>query len=119
MADEFVLKCELAANGQSITNFKSFTENPRDINKVVKLMNKTGFAGLTPRYQFGVDYVVPQSGATDFSGFSNGTFTATLDGGTVVRYTGVYILNIGESKIDGENEMIRPLTFGATDRTED
>jgi len=119
MSDMYVSKIELAVNGQSITDFQSFSEKSVELNKTVKLMNKTGFVGVTPRYEVEVDYVIPQSGAFDWRGVADGTLTITMDGGKVVRYTGVTVLTIGDLKFDSEKEATRAITLGATARSED
>jgi hypothetical protein len=114
------MKCELALNGQSVADFKSFTEKERELAKEVKLMGKTGYASVTPRFQAEVDYVIPQTAAVNWEGVTpGGTLTVTLDGGGIIRLTGVTVLKIGDMKIDGENETTRTITLGATGRSEE
>ena len=117
--DQYISKVELAVNGQTITDFKGFSEKARELNKPVKLMGKTGFVGQQARHEVDVDYVVPQTGAFDWSAVIDGTLTVTMDGGTVIRFTGVTVQTIGEAKFDGENETTRTITLGATGRTEE
>lgn len=119
MGDIYIAKCELAVGGQSITDFKSFTEKERELNKEVKLMGKTGFAGVTQRYQAEVEYVLPQTAPFDWGTVKDGTLTVTYDGGRVVRLTGVYVLKIGDTKTDGENETTCSISLGASNRTEE
>lgn len=113
MADEFVTRCTLECNGQAIEDFKSYKEAAVVHRKTVNLMHKTGFAALTPRYGFSVDYVVPTGPEFDFAAVKNGRFTVEYEGGGRRTYTGVSMLQRGESTIDGENEMVRTIDFGA------
>ncbi|MFA5161148.1 MAG: hypothetical protein WC421_02790 [Elusimicrobiales bacterium] len=118
MADIYVSRVELAVNGKSVTDFKSFSRKPVELNKTVKLMGKTGFVGVQPRYELEVEYIVPQSGAFDWSGVKDGTLTVTYDGGETTRYTGVTVLTLGEMKTDGENETTRTISLGAVSESE-
>ena len=114
---EYVSRCTLEANGQDIDDFKSFTENEIELRKVVKLMNKTGSAGLTPRYGFEVDYVVPEDTPEfDWEALKDGTFTVVYENGKRKSYTGVSTLKIGQEKIDGENETVRTISLMAVKR---
>jgi hypothetical protein len=102
-------------------DFKNFKTNDREISKIVKLMNFTDYADVTPENSFTIDYVPPK-GQTEFD------FEATLDGTAVVKVTkfggGSYqfgdckCLNIGGETIDGENELVKTITVFAGSRSD-
>lgn len=112
---EYVINVLLEVNGQNINDFSSVTEGEVDLAKQINLMNKTGFGTLTPRYGVEVDYVVPSDAPEfDFASVKNGTLTIDLQNGVRTTYTGVHTLKIGASKYDGENEVTRTISLGAT-----
>ncbi len=114
MSDEFVSQVLLEINGQSITDFKSVTENEVEVHGQVNLMNQTGHFTKVARQGCKVDYVVPADGAEfDFSAVKGGTLTIDRMDGTRIKYTGVYTLKVGEAKYDGDNEVVRTIEFGA------
>ena len=105
----------------SITDFKAFIDKTRTPRKAVPLMHKTGFAEVTQRFQFEVDYIVPKDGvAVSFEQVSDATFTVTFEHSTInqIVYGGVYCLEVGDASVDGENEVVRKITFGAESRKE-
>jgi hypothetical protein len=107
---EYVSRCTLTANGQSIEDFKTVTENEIEKHKPVRLMNKTGACKVTPRYGTKVDYVVPEDAPEfDWESMSNGTLTIEYENGRRTTYTGVYVAKVGEQKVDGENETVRSI----------
>lgn len=116
---DYIASCTLEVNSQKVSDFKTVTEGKREIKKQVKLMGKTGFITTTPTYTVTVDYVVPQSGAFDWEKVSGGTLTILKEGGAKVTYTGVSTLEVGESKIDGENEEVQNISLGAIARKEE
>lgn len=112
---EYVTRVLLEVNGQNIEDFKSVSEGDVEVNKEIRLMNKTGFAGARARYSVEVEYVIPSDGVEfDFSGVKNGTLTIDKMNGLREAYTGVYCLTVGGTKYDGDNEAVRTITFGAT-----
>lgn len=116
----YVTRCTLEVNGQSVSDFSSFTENTRVIRKQVSLMNKTGHAEMTERYQFDVGYVVPRTGDEfDWDSVSDGTVTVELGSGKRITFGGVYTLEVGDATIDGESEATRTISLGAESRTEE
>lgn len=117
---EYVSRCTLDVNGQSIEDFKSFTEKEREVRKAVNLMNGTGFAGKTPRHAVSVDYVVPlETAEFDWDAVKNGTLTVELENGARLTFSGVYTLKVGEMKVDGENETVRTIELGAVNRIQE
>lgn len=114
---EFVTTCDLTCNGEKIDDFKTFTEDARVLRKAINLMKTTGRAKVTPRYGFSLDYVVPANGAEfDFDSVEDGTFTVEYDGGERVTFGDVSVTEVGESKADEENEMVRTIKFIAGSR---
>lgn len=114
---EYVSRVLLEVNGQEISDFKSVTEGEVEISKEVKLMNKTGFTGSTPRYGAEVEYVVPEDAPEfDFESVKNGTLTIDKMNGVRVTYTGVRCLKVGSTKYDGDNEATKTINFGASGR---
>lgn len=117
MSDEYVSQVLLEVNGQSITDFKKISEDAIVLRKAVKLMKKTGTISVVPQYGVKVDYVVPKDTPEfNFSGVSGGTLTIDHENGTRIKYTGVSTLEIGETTYDGDNEVVRPISFVATKR---
>lgn len=107
----FITRCELSINGATEKNFKSFTEKATTHGISVNLMNETGYAKKTQRWQVEVDYVVPQVNPRDFSTLANGTLTVEYNGGERHNYGGVNLLEVGDSTIDGDNEKIQKVTL--------
>jgi hypothetical protein len=116
----YITRCQVDINGVSITDFKSFTEKAVVSRKAVPLMYKTGSADLTRRYQLEVDYVVPRDTTPfDFQTVSGGTLLVEYDSGETHTWGGVSTLEVGDATIDGENEMVRKVTFHADNRDGD
>ena len=114
---EYINRCTLAINGQNIEDFKSFTDNARELARQVNLMNKTGHCSVTQRPGCKVDYVVPEDGEEfDFEAVVDGTLTVEFENGKRIIFTGVRTLTIGENTVDGDNELIRAIEFGAEKR---
>ena len=118
---EYVSRCSLEVNGASIEDFKSVTPKKLEIWKQVPLMNKTGFLKKTPRHQIEVEYVKPDAAEEefDFSAVEDGTLTVLYENGQRITYTGVYIMEIGDEKIDGENETTVTILLGAAEKNEE
>lgn len=118
----FVTRALLDVNGQQIDNFKSVTQKAVTMAKQVPLMYKTSAAPLTKRFQLEVEYVVPQEAANLFNWMqdfgSSATLVITYDGGQSVSFSGVAVLEIGDAKIDGENELVQTITLSATARSD-
>jgi hypothetical protein len=112
----YVVRAALEVNGKTITDFKGFTERSRVLRKAVPLMYKTGAAELTQRYAFDLDYVVPQVTPYDFESVTAGTVTIEYDDGTRTDFGGVHCLETGDAAVDGENEMVRKVSFMAETR---
>lgn len=110
---EYVNKVTLDVNGVEITDFKTFTDNEEELHKEVRLMNKTGFMPVTRRPGCKVDYVVPVENEFDWSTVTAGRLSVEYPTGKRKTYTGVYVLKIGEEKVDGDNEVIRTIELGA------
>jgi hypothetical protein len=116
MADDYIVKCILTHDGKDIEDFESITEHPIKRAKPVELMNKTGFGKLTPRYTFSVVYVVPTTNPLDWSKVTNDTFVIKDDGGRITTYIGVRLIEEGEAKRDGKEEVKQTIELGATKR---
>jgi len=116
---EYVCKVTLEVNGSAITDFSSVSEGEVELAKQVNLMNKTGHISITPRYTVQVDYVVPLTGAFDWTTVKDGRLTIENEGGGRTTYTGVYTTKIGEAKADGDKEMTKNITLGAEARKEE
>jgi hypothetical protein len=117
---EYVNRCTLDVNGQEITDFKSVTEDERELARKVALMNKTGHCTVTQRPGCKVDYVVPLDAPEfDFDSVKDGTLSIEYENGKRITYTGVRTLKVGESKVDGESELVRTIEFGAAKRIEE
>jgi hypothetical protein len=117
---EYVNRCTLAIDGQNIEDFKTFTENERELARQVNLMNKTGHCGVTQRPGCKLDYVVPLDAPEfDFDAVRDGVLTVEYENGKRKIFTGVRTLKIGEEKIDGDNEVVRTIEFGAQQRREE
>lgn len=112
----YVTRASLEINGASITDFKAFTEKTRTIRKAVPLMYKTGAAELTQRFSGDLDYVVPRSAAVEFDAITAGTLTIEFDSGERVDFGGVHVTEVGDAAIDGENELVRKISFVAETR---
>jgi hypothetical protein len=117
---EYVNRCTLTVNGQAIEDFKSFTDNERELRKAVNLMNRTGRCRVTERPGCKLDYVVPLDGEEfNFDDVEDGTLTVEYENGTRTTFSGVSTAKIGEAKIDGENEVVRTIEFIAEKRVKE
>lgn len=112
----FVTRAVLEVNGSSITQFKSFSEKAIVANKAVPLMYSTGGAELTKRYQLEVEYVYPRD-TTPFDFLTvtgNGaTLSVEYDSGERHDWGNVRTLEVGDAKVDGENELVKAITLMA------
>lgn len=114
---EYISRIRLSINGQSIEDFKSFTEKGSEINKTIKLMNTTGVVPVTQRNEIELEYVVPSSRTPfDFASLRDGTVVVFYENGRVTTFTGVYTTKIGDTKMDGENEVTQTIEFVAMGR---
>jgi hypothetical protein len=114
---EYINRCTLSINGQEITDFKKFTDNERELARQVNLMNKTGHCGVTQRPGCKLDYVVPlDSEPFDFDAVKDGTLSVEYENGKRITFSGVRTLKVGESTIDGDNELVQTIEFGAQKR---
>ena len=117
---EYVSKATLEVNGQLVDDINSVTEDPIEIRKTIKLMNKTGVVKITPQYGVKVEYVMPKDAPEfDWEGVENGTLTIDKENGKRVTFTGVYTLKVGEAKYDGEKEATRNIELAAMGRVEE
>lgn len=113
---QYVNRCTLEVNGASFSDFASFTDNNTVVAKTVNLMNKTGFAQMTPRYGFSLEVKKPYSGELNLDSIQNGTLTVEFDNGERILYRGVYTLETGDGAMDGETELTYTKVFGATNK---
>lgn len=114
MSEEYVSQVLLEVNGQEITDFKSVEEKELELHKPVNLMNTTGHIGTQARPGVTVEYVVPKDAPEfDFTQVKGGTLTIDKQNGVRVKYSGVYVLKIGATKYDGENEAVRTIELSA------
>jgi len=117
---KYVSRVALDVNGTVITDIKSVTEKEFELNKQVNLMSKTGHMTVTQRYSFEIEYVVPEDTTPfNFQNVSNGRLSIEFESGSRVTYTSVYVLKIGDRKVDGENETTQTIEVGAEGRTEE
>lgn len=114
---EYINKCTLSFNGQEVDDFKAFTHSELEVARQINLMNKTGHVNMTARHKFVLDYTPPlDADEYDFEAVDDGTVTVDYGNGRRKIYTGVKCLTVGEEKLDGENEVVVPITFGAARR---
>ena len=114
---EYVSQVLLEVDGQSITDFTKVEEGEYELNKAVKLMNKTGSMKTQPRYTVTLDYVVPfDVPEFDFTTVSGGKIVIDYQNGTRVSYSGVAVLKIGKLTHDGDKEAVKTIEFTASDR---
>lgn len=119
MATKYIVRAEVACNGANVADFKGFTENAVTPAKAVPLMHSTGAAKLTRRWSFALDYVVPQANPIDWHSYVSGdasTAVLTFDNGDTVQYGGIEVTEVGDAAVDGENELVRRITFMAATR---
>jgi len=112
----YVTRALLEVNGAQETNFKKVTQHARVVAKPVPLMYRSGSALLTQRFSIEVDYVVPAINPFDWSQVKDGTFTVEYDSGERTDYAGVYVTQVGEAAVDGENELVQAITMSCETR---
>lgn len=116
---EYVLKICLDIDGQEITDFEEVEEKEIELFKTVELMNKTGFAELTPRYGVRVKYCIPKDATEfDFKSVKNGRITIDRRNGTRITFIGCCPLRIGATTYN-KDEAKKDIEFGAIDRIEE
>jgi hypothetical protein len=117
MAEEFVSQVLLEVDGQSITDFKTVEEKEFEVYKAVNLMNTTGHMKTKERYGVNVEYIVPMDTPEfDFTAVKGGKIVIDYQNGTRINYSGVYVLEIGALKHDGDKESSRTIKFSAKTR---
>jgi hypothetical protein len=117
---EYVNTCVLEVDGQLFEEFESFTDNSVTKSKQVNLMNKTGFAKMTPRYGFSVNVKKPiPKSPIDLDNVENGTMTVEYPDGSRRTYGGVHTMETGDDTTDGETENTATKTFGAETRVDE
>jgi hypothetical protein len=116
---QFINVARITINGEEETNIKTITEfaGGLEIARQVKLMKKTGSADVVPRYMLGVDYVYPLTETErDWAKVKDATVEIIFDNGSKNTYTGVRTLNIGEKKIDPENDTVSAISLMAENK---
>jgi len=114
---EYVARITLTVNGVDVQDFNSITEKEVELHKPVKLMRKTGFVTVTPRYAVQVEYVLPKDApAFDWEAVAAGTLIVDREDGTPITYTDVYVEKVGEIKADGEKEATQQIDLIALGR---
>lgn len=114
---EYVNRCTLSIDGQNIEDFKTFSEDERELARKVNLMNSTGHCSVTQRPGCKLDYVVPlDAPAFDFDTVKDGELVVEYENGVRKLFTGVRTMKVGEEKIDGDNEVVQTIEFGAQAR---
>lgn len=117
MSEQYVSGVTFEHNGAIITDFKKFSEGTRVLKKGIKLMRKRGHVKTTPEYNFTLDYVIPANKPEhDFEDEGESRVTVEYESGQRYTYTGVEVLEIGETTFDDENEATRTISFAAADR---
>lgn len=108
----YITRATLSVNGTDISDFKAVTEKSRKPRKAVPLMYKTGAAQMTQRFSVECEYVVPRDSTSfDFDSVTAGTLVIEYDSGEQVRFGGVHCEEVGDAKIDGENELVKVVSF--------
>lgn len=117
---EYVSKVSLEVNGQIVEDFKSVDEKKRELRKEIKLMNRRGIIRVTPEFKVDVEYVMPADAPEfDWENVEDGTLTLAFPTGKRITFSGVYVLAIGDLKMDGEKEATRTIELVAMGRTEE
>lgn len=109
----FITRAYLEVNGKLIEDFSKVSVSPVTHGKKINLMNGSGYAELTKRFEVSLDYKVPTVGAVDWSTIKNSTLTVEYRGGDRVNFTGINIVEVGEAAIDGENELTQTIRLSA------
>jgi hypothetical protein len=116
---EFVSRVECSFDGDPEPNIKSFEEDDVELAKPVSAMHHTGFVAVTERFKFNIGYIVPaDQKERNWRAIKSSTFSVVGEGGSQILFTGVRCLKIGKATYDMENEAVRTIEFGATDRKE-
>jgi hypothetical protein len=117
MGRKYVSTVEVTIDGQQIKDFQNFTENKRDLKKAVKLMGGRGSIETTQEYGFKMDYVLPKDAAEfDFEALTDSTVIVDKLNGVRIRFSGVEVLTIGETKYADDKEAVQSIEFSATGR---
>lgn len=117
---QYVNRCTLEVNGVLFEDFEAVTINSVTKSKQVNLMNKTGFADMTPRYGFTVNVKKNYIKAPiDLENVKSSTATIEYENGARETFTGVHTIETGDGTIDGETELTKTVTFGAENMTTD
>jgi hypothetical protein len=100
------------------SDLKNYNEGDRELAAQVNLMHKTGFTQKTARHTFTMDRAINVAGSSiDYDTLKDATVVVERDGGGRVLYSGVRTMMIASGGIDGENEEVQTITFGAASRT--
>lgn len=111
---QYVNSVTLEVAGKEVTDFKSVTISEVEIHRQVKAMNKTGHARVTQRHGLSVEYLVPLSDPeVDWEDVADARVSVVYENGKRKTYTGVYVLKVGEEKIDQDNDVTKTIELGA------
>lgn len=115
---EYITNVTLDFDGIVVDGFRKFEENEFEVGKTVEMARKTGFAKVTSRYGFKLEYPVPTTGAPDFSPLivSDGVVSAFCDGGSKIVFRGCRLLKKNPGGFDGKEENVVTLEFMAAER---
>jgi hypothetical protein len=117
---EYPSICKAIMNGQVLTDKSSVSIHEYEKNAQVKLMDRTGHRPVVARYGLSVEYVVPpKSRRIDWDGVKDGTFIVEDEVGNRTKFTGVYVIKVGERKYDGESDVKQNIELGAEDKLEE
>jgi hypothetical protein len=111
---QYVNSVTLDVNGKDVSNFKSITIGETEIFRQVKAMNKTGHAKVTARHSLSVEYLVPvEDPEVKWSEVADARVSVVYENGKRKTFTGVYVLKVGEEKIDSENDVTKTIELSA------
>lgn len=115
---DYITNAELDFDGIVVDGFRKFEENEFEVGKPVEMARKTGFAKITPRYGFKLEYPVPTTGEPDFSPLivSDGVVSVFRDGGSKIVYRECRLLKKNPGGFDGKEENVVTLEFMAGTR---
>lgn len=115
---DYITNATLDFDGIVVDGFRKFEENEFEVGKTVEMARKTGFAKITPRYGFKLEYPVPSVGEPDFSPLidSDGVVSVFRDGGSKIVFRGCRLLKKNPGGFDGKEENVVTLEFMAAER---
>ena len=116
-----IAKATISINGKAIEDLRDYQTNIKAFSASVRLMTGYDYKDVVPENTFKFS-TIPQMGvaARDWNGILDGNANVQikLAGGKTIIWSGVRLISVEESQIDGEAEYSETINCFASDRND-